>query len=991
MDMKPSFYTHPAAFPLLLVLLLSIAVGTLAYQVPADDTVAIGWFGDQLFLDFNAGLGQEAQEQGAMYADDLTPDSPTGRSRWTRQHAMLDLPNLGRGADLRVTLLVQGWPDDVLQASSDVAQPIVTLRADGVVMGSFVPTPQWAEYTFPITDTIRTSAHVQLAMDTSATFTHTERGADPRPKGVRLAAVRIEHTMHHITWTEQAPLDKQFATLMAHMQPPAWQAVAVLSLVTLLFYTLCLSVMRVPTSSFLLTALWTGMAGAGLAWLRIWMGAVLQVALWFVILMLLLVWHRTILSYVRALVWRYAMGHTINHGIVLATLAWAGYVVGQGIRLLQTYLTSIPNSPVSGGITEGFPDALLRALLSACLLALIMVYGREGLPRIAHAIVDGLSKRRIALMVLALFGCIWIGYEAFVVFRLPYVGHADYADNAVVARNLVQGRGWVVDYVTQFYKLYDDVTRPQETWPLLQPVWIAPFLKAFGNHAWAAKIPNLIFNGILLCLIYAIGTAIWDRRVGITAAIVTLTSHLFFKLTIYTTSDLAFVVFSCGAIYVLYRVFDTGSGSELHKDTVAPQSTQSTQSIQKVAIRLVWSGILTGLMMLQKPSGALIAVGMGIWLMLQVWKDDETLYAGQAQWKVHIGRVSFVALWALPALFVLTPYLVRNQTLFNTPVYSTERYDAWVLGFRGNSQEAWDDIYRVYTPELGGNGVPDRSWILRWGFDLTLAKLRTQVFAVRDYLMPAWDSLATHFKQSAMFLSSNEGKNLLAPTGAWLWLMGCIAALHARRRLLGLLVLSFVPYTLFLVTYWHANEERYFLMLIPWLALLAAWVLWASFDRLATINDNLWSPLGFILVCLAIVTIIRPSWPIIAHKVREEPQKWSVDLAAYAWLHDHTAPDAIVMTRNPWQLNWHAERAAVMIPNTSDRHVLQEVADYYHVSYIVFDSLQRVKGETAHMLAPLTNAPAVQVGDTVNGFTLVYASPTVDNRVLIYRFPEEVP
>jgi hypothetical protein len=27
------------------------------------------------------------------------------------------------------------------------------------------------------------------------------------------------------------------------------------------------------------------------------------------------------------------------------------------------------------------------------------------------------------------------------------------------------------------------------------------------------------------------------------------------------------------------------------------------------------------------------------------------------------------------------------------------------------------------------------------------------------------------------------------------------------------------------------------------------------------------------------------------------------------------------------------------------------------------------------------------VGDTIDGFTLVYASPTPENRVLIYRFP----
>jgi hypothetical protein len=569
------------------------------------------------------------------------------------------------------------------------------------------------------------------------------------------------------------------------------------------------------------------------------------------------------------------------------------------------------------------------------------------------------------------------------------VGHADYADNAVVARNLVAGRGWVVDYVTQFYHLYDGVTRPQETWPLLQPVWIAPFLALLGEAAWVVKIPNLIFNALLLLLIFTIGTRLWDWRVGFVAALLTLTNHLFFKLTIYATSDLAFVVFVTAALYLLYRSCD-------------PRYARPDLRL------LVASGGLTGLMMLQKPSGSVIAVGMGVWLLVMLVQHERKGGAAVLLFPVPprpllirsltlaaripqlVQRVMITAvLWALPALLILSPYLVRNITLFGTPVYSTEKYDAWVLGYRGDSGDAWNDIYRVYTPDVGGVGVPDRSWILRWGFDLTLAKMMTQVEAVRDYLLPAWVGLPEPLAGKdgqILLLSQNERKNVLPGAGAWLAIAGGIAALHSRRRLLTLLLLAFAPYTLFLITYWHANEERYFLMVIPWLALLAAWVLWGVYDRMAAIGDGRWSPLGLILVCLAIVTIIQPSWQIISSKVQHEPDKWAPDLAAYAWLKDHTPPDAVVMTRNPWQLNWHAERPALMIPNTADRDLFMFLADHYHVQYIVFDSLQRVKGDAARLLAPLTSVSAngVQVGDTVDGFTLVYASPTVDNRVLIY-------
>ena len=186
------------------------------------------------------------------------------------------------------------------------------------------------------------------------------------------------------------------------------------------------------------------------------------------------------------------------------------------------------------------------------LLLLILVRGRTGLPRLSNALVRMFGSRRGAWALLTLALLIWIGYEAYIVAMLPYVGHADYADNAVVARNLLAGRGWVVDYVTQYYRLYSGVTRPQETWPLLQPVWIAPFFALFGPTAWAAKIPNLLFTAALALLIYSAGARLWDRRVGLTAALIILTNYLFFRLVIYTTSDLAFTVFSFGAIYLFY-------------------------------------------------------------------------------------------------------------------------------------------------------------------------------------------------------------------------------------------------------------------------------------------------------------------------------------------------------------------------------------------------------------------------------------------------------
>jgi len=564
----------------------------------------------------------------------------------------------------------------------------------------------------------------------------------------------------------------------------------------------------------------------------------------------------------------------------------------------------------------------------------------------------------------------------------------------VVARNLVAGRGWVVDYVTQFYRLNDGLTRPQETWPLLQPLWIAPFFLVFGPSSWAAKIPNLVFDAILLALVYHIGAWFWDRRVGLVAAVFVLTNYLFFRLTIYATSDLAFVVFSLGALYALYRsqTPSPGAGSPPEDFSTARPARPPGQggSGPQAAARGRWrwlalSGILTGLMMLQKPSGAMIALGMGLWFLGQRWPGKRAALR-QAWHPAGAARLlGPVVLWSALALLVLSPYLARNMRLFGQPVYSTERYDAWVLGYLGSSGDAWEEIYRVFIPELGGPGLPDRSWILRWGFDKTLAKLATQVEELRDYVMPVWHGLPAG---AGWLFSDNERKNLASDLGAWLALIGAIGALRFRPRLLGLLVSAFTPYTVFMLTYWRTDEHRYWVMLIPWMALFGAWALWAGYDKLASLGDRRWAPLGLILVAAIVSGVVGFSRPDIANKVRHEPQVWAPDLAAYAWLEARTPEGTAVMTRVPWQLNWHTRRPAVMIPNTADREMLLWIARYYGAKYLVLENQQRVKGDAGRLLAPLMDHDN-QVGDVVEGFELVYASPTPDFRAFIYRIPEQ--
>ncbi|MBX0326749.1 glycosyltransferase family 39 protein, partial [Oscillochloris sp. ZM17-4] len=508
--------------PLLFVLALACAVGVMAYQTPPTGGVRVGWLGDRLFLGADPGLGAEPIIRGDFYADDLTPDSPTGRSRWTREHARITLPNVGSGAALTLALTTQGWPADVIGAA--VRQPAVAVFANGVQIGQLTPEAGWRTQVFHIPAAAQDGGDLVIDLRSSATFTDTASfGSDPRPKGLRLAEVSVA----------PARVD-----LLA-VYPPAWRAVLLLCANALLLYLLLSRLLAAATPVYALTIVGVGAAGIGLSSLRVWMGAALLVALTAQVGLLLLAWRGELLDLARAMVRRYAVGRGLGYGLVTAALAWFTYSLAQPLGWLGSR-----GGPLFWAI---FPDSLLYSLFGAGLLTLGLVLGREGLPRLADRVVGAVGSRRGAAILLAIFGAIWLGYEAAIIAQLPFVGHADYADNAVVARNIAAGRGWVVDYVTQFYRLYDGLTRPQETWPLLQPLWIAPFFLLFGATAWAAKIPNLIFNALLIWLIYRAGARIWDRRVGLTAAVFVLTNYLFFRLTIYATSDLAFVVFSLGA------------------------------------------------------------------------------------------------------------------------------------------------------------------------------------------------------------------------------------------------------------------------------------------------------------------------------------------------------------------------------------------------------------------------------------------------------------
>ena len=952
------------------VAVLLLASGGLllaAYQLPVQAHIATDGLGDQPFIGTTEMQRQAATTAGLAYTDEL--DANGGRYRWTRGRTIITLPALGAGRAYDVTISAAGWPNDVLR--SDLKQPWVHVLANGRPVGVWSPTPAVGAYRLRIPALAVPDLTLDLLLSASptlsplltetATFTGTvQYPNDDRPHGLRLYGISLAQSGGGLV-----------------VPPLGVLAQSVAALAVLL---LAIGPRRRNLGRWLVAAavLLLGLMLV-VGWQRVWIAPLLGGLLPLLLLLVLWRWREPLGRWLARWRDRTLASRALDWGLLVAALGGLTLLVGP--RLLVATRTFLPQ------VRRFDPSAIITLSLFGTVLLLLVLRWND----INHAL-ERFNRRlrtrpRLGWLLLSAIVVIWLGYGWTVIRATPFLGNADYSDNGVVARNLVAGRGWVVDYVSQFYRLNPggSVARVQETWPLGQPVWIAPFFAVFGANAWAAKMPNLVFFALLSWLVYTIATKLWDRRVGLVAVLLVLINKHMFRLLIFSTADLGFVVMYVAAVWLLFKSQGSGvrnQGSGIGSRFLSINFRPPTPDRRL----LLLSGVVVGLMCWQKTSAVVVAVGMGLWVLWRVFHQPK------ATWRAALVR--YVVWWVLPALLVFSPFIVRNISEFGVPVFSTESYDAWVLEYQGTSSGDFENIYKIYTNEAGlpgTNGLPEPSWIKRWGYQRTITKISNQFGAVRDYLLPASAALGPLSGKGNLMGNLDNGSTdprrwLMA--GALLALVGALTVRRRQASLLALVVWSFAPYTIFLATYWHANEERYFVPLIPFGALLASAAIWAIHDGLARVGGGRGRPLALVVAGTLVVLALQPGWVEARDKTSTAPGSlvadWQADIAAFEWLRDNTPPASVVMTRVPWQLNFHAERPAVMNPNTRDLTTLLQIARYYNARYLLVNAITNNKDEAAIALGDLLR------GRETANFKQVASFPAPKNRTLyIYEFPSD--
>jgi hypothetical protein len=302
-----------------------------------------------------------------------------------------------------------------------------------------------------------------------------------------------------------------------------------------------------------------------------------------------------------------------------------------------------------------------------------------------------------------------------------------------------------------------------------------------------------------------------------------------------------------------------------------------------------------------------------------------------ARFTLHVSRFTLALWFLLPFALVLLPLLARNLLTFGQPFSSTESYDAWILRFwLPGDDSVWERIYGVYVGR--GRELPHPRLLLGGSFDQLFA-------AVGRGFSDVWAKGVVQEQVLPLLV-------VLGAVGGWLL---------APRRLYGLLgawLAALGLTSLFTLLYWH-YEERYFMVFVPWAYLGLAGGLFWLWDRARTpptADDAPRRPgrWGLAVLPLALLLLVPPMLQDITTQVEQARQPQPL-IAAGAWLAANTPADAVIMTRDPWELNWYSNRRAVMIP-MEPPDVIRAVGRQYGATYLL---LGGPSGSKRPQLAPL--------------------------------------
>jgi hypothetical protein len=516
----------------------------------------------------------------------------------------------------------------------------------------------------------------------------------------------------------------------------------------------------------------------------------------------------------------------------------------------------------------------------------------------------------VVLLAVAL-GVRWLTVRAVVFPPLD-----DPAFYLTTAENLVSGRILEVDALWSYQVPFSSVTHPShEHWMPLSTGLIAGVLallralpsvpEALASTLRAGQVPGLILGALLVPLTYIFGRRTLpgahasarsltkgNRWVALGAALLVAANATLSYQSASADSSAPYALFAAWALAVAVRKpGDEGS--------------------------YFGTGLLLGLCYLARADGLLLVVAIPLaWWLLPIparplvdlpdkpaarlaWEHWPREAGSEEEWRQALGPSLMNVLDLIVGFALLVgPWLMRNYLAFGTPLPTSVLSQAWLTD---------------YVDTFNFQNLPTWETLLAQGWPAILAQ-RGQAL----------------LHNGSVFLKGTFPWGLLALPGFWLlrreWP-------YSPPMVYGLL-LFFVTAILFPVasvsgTFYHSLGA-----IVPFLALAAVYAAQRGIERLSTNPKLVEITFGAVTAALVVLAGWQVAVALPATKERHQAEKEQFEAAA-AWLAQHASAGDVVMTPQPYTLNYASGHPCIVLPGNEAPEVVWEAAQQYGARFLI--------------------------------------------------------
>jgi hypothetical protein len=456
---------------------------------------------------------------------------------------------------------------------------------------------------------------------------------------------------------------------------------------------------------------------------------------------------------------------------------------------------------------------------------------------------------------------VWIACGGFFVISLlatpdgvsPASDSQHYAD---VARNLLRGNGFVIDFIEYHLGLRAEVRHVPEHHGMLRPFAIAPLFAAFGTDAALLRIPGLAYHALAGVVGFFLARRLFGLAAGVVATLLILGDVLLRVTALNGSDDMGFAFFCLCTVAALERGLRSASSAWF-----------------------ALAGLCAGLAVLEKQIGVFLPAVLVAPVLID-WRRPSAVALRRG------------ALALGPFALCLAVYLVRNQLCCGTPGFGL--YPLHLIFSVGG----YEGVYRLFPETLAPREV-----IAVIGAGNVAAFIAAQ-FGV--------------FARDVMGLPAPGARAGFPLTNLVIALGFASLALLARARPVYCLLcaLTALGGLVFVAGMWHV-DIRFFAFLVPLLAVALAGALTLGWRG---VGEGWRRPALRAAAALAGLAVLVPSGISIARTLdaaRTAPE--AVTFAspcsdALAWLRGHTQASERVLSLDPWSVAWDADRLAIMAP-----------------------------------------------------------------------------